>query len=92
MYENTHLASIHLSYIYCPTVLRVGDIMECIQGVHYDTVRSTGAPKDDSCYLTIAVQSPSNNPRYVALMLENRDERNSLVTGLRYAMREGGIV
>jgi myosin V len=58
--------------------IKISDIIECAQGVHYDTVKSA-APRDESCYLTIV----SNPSRYMALMLDTRDDRNSLVTGLR---------
>ena len=63
---------------------RIADIIECTQGVQYDAARGGVAPKDDSCYLTIAIQASENRVRYVSLMLESRDERNSLVTGIRY--------
>ena len=59
-------------------VFRISDILECVQGVHYDAVKSA-APRDESCYLTIAC----NPSRYIALLLDTRDDRNSLVTGLR---------
>jgi len=64
--------------------IKISEILESTQGVHFDTVRSAnGPPKDDSCYLTIACQSPGEKPRYVSLLLDTRDDRNSLVTGLR---------
>lgn len=64
---------------------RIANIIECTQGIQYDAARAGVAPKDDSCYLTIAVQTNESSVRYVSLMLDTREDRNSLVTGIRSA-------
>eukprot|EP00604_Paraphysomonas_vestita_P001096 CAMPEP_0174819432 /NCGR_PEP_ID=MMETSP1107-20130205/2650_1 /TAXON_ID=36770 /ORGANISM="Paraphysomonas vestita, Strain GFlagA" /LENGTH=681 /DNA_ID=CAMNT_0016032889 /DNA_START=1494 /DNA_END=3539 /DNA_ORIENTATION=- len=68
--------------------IKIADIIECTQGVQYDAARGGVAPKDDSCYLTIAIQTSESRVRYVSLMLDTRDDRNSLVTGIRTLMSD----
>lgn len=60
--------------------IRIPEILECIPGAHTEAIKSTG---DDSNYLSIVTHSASEVPRTMSIMLESREDRNSLMTGLR---------
>lgn len=62
--------------------IKISEILECIPGA-YHKISSTSQSKDDSQYLTIVSHSPGSAPRNVSILLESRDERNTILTGLR---------
>jgi len=59
--------------------IKVSEIIECFPGAQSDALRPN---TDDSCYLTVVVSS-DKTPRTLSLILENRNDRNTLMTGLR---------
>lgn len=65
--------------------VKIQEILECIPGAHNDSIKTSG---DDSCYLTMVIHSASHAPRTMTLMLDSREDRNSLLTGLRTLMSD----
>ena len=67
-------AKIHINPI------RIDEIFECTHGVRDEIVSHIG---DDPRFLTIVVGSPLINPRTLCFKFPNRDERNTVLQGLR---------
>jgi len=65
----------------CAPIL-VSQILECIPGA-YHKISSTATTKDDSRYLTIVSHAPGHAPRNLSILVESREERNAILTGLR---------
>ena len=63
--------------------IKISEILECIPGA-YHKIPSTASSKDDSQYLTIVSHSAGSAPRNLSILVESREERNSILTGLRY--------
>ena len=63
--------------------IRIAEILECQGGADRQYAKDI---TDDSCVLTVVCQNSggsSASPRVVVLLVDSRDERNSLLTGLR---------
>jgi hypothetical protein len=62
--------------------IKISEILECIPGA-YHKISSTSNAKDDTQYLTIVSHSAGSPPRNLSIKVESREERNSILTGLR---------
>lgn len=63
--------------------IKIAEILECQGGADRQYAKDI---TDDSCVLTVVCQNSggsSASPRVVVLLVDSRDERNSLLTGLR---------
>eukprot|EP01038_Epipyxis_sp_PR26KG_P004894 gene4894-6853_t len=61
----------------------IADVIECIQGAEIKSDNS-----DQSLFLTIVTKDDGRGSRIIALKLENKDIRNSMLTGLRTLIAE----
>jgi hypothetical protein len=62
--------------------IKISEILECIPGA-YHKISSTANSKDDTQYLTIVSHSPGSVPRNLSILVDSREERNTILTGLR---------
>ena len=62
--------------------IKISEILECIPGA-YHKISPAATSRDDTQYLTIVTHSAGSPPRNLSIMVESREERNSVLTGLR---------
>ena len=64
---------------------RIDEIFECTHGVRDETVSMV---QEDPKFLTLVVGSPLINPRTICLKFPEREERNSVLSGLRWMISD----